>query len=80
MSLLADFAGPSGNGVVASTDFVTSNNASTTNLGAAHFAYNGSTGELYYDSNGGDASAGSRILLAIFDNHAALSATDIHKV
>jgi Ca2+-binding RTX toxin-like protein len=64
----------------AGTDFVTSENASTADLGSAHFAYNASSGELFYDSNGGDASGASRILLAVFDNHAALSATDIHKI
>jgi hypothetical protein len=35
---------------------------------------------LFYDSNGGDASGASRVLLAVFDNHAALAATDIHKI
>jgi hypothetical protein len=76
--LLAGFTGLSGTGAVASTDFVTSDNASTADLGSAHFAYNTSSGELFYDSNGGDGA--SRILLAVFDNHAALAATDIHKV
>jgi len=78
--LLSKFTGLSGKGVVESTDFVTSNNAATANLGAAHFAYNASSGELFYDRNGGDASGASRVLLAVFDNHAALAATDIHKV
>ncbi|HKS87091.1 MAG TPA: hypothetical protein VJR71_16560, partial [Pseudolabrys sp.] len=78
--LLANFAGLSGKGAVASSDFVTSNNAANVNLDAAHFAYNASSGQLFYDSNGGDASGASRILLAVFDNHAALAATDVHKV
>jgi hypothetical protein len=50
------------------------------NMGSAHFAYNESSGQLFYDSNGGDASGASRVLLAVFDNHAALAATDIHKI
>ena len=55
--------------------------AATKTLGASqHFAYNSTTGQLYYDSNGGDTSGATRILLAILDNHAALSATDVHKV
>jgi hypothetical protein len=78
--LLTGFTGLSGTGAVASTDFIASDNASTVDLGAAHFAYNASNGELFYDSNGGDASGASRILLAVFDNHAALAATDIHKI
>jgi VCBS repeat-containing protein len=78
--LLAAFTGLSGTGAVAASDFVTSNNAATANIGSSHFAYNQSTGQLYYDSNGGSASDGSRVLLAVLDNHAALAATDIHKV
>jgi hypothetical protein len=78
--LLSSFTGLSGKGSVASSDFVTSNNASTVDLGKAHFAYNASSGELFYDSNGGDASGASRILLAVLDHHAAISATDIHKI
>jgi hypothetical protein len=77
--LLDGFAGLSGKGAVASSDFVTSNNASAVDLGASHFAYNASNGQLFYDHNGGDASAASRMLLAVLD-HAALAATDIHKV
>src|SRR5262245_17763452 len=77
--LLSGFTGLSGTGAVAGTDFV-ADNASTVDLGAAHFAYNASSGELFYDSNGGDASGASRVLLAVFDNHAALAATDIHKI
>src|SRR5262245_2425925 len=57
--LLSGFTGLSGTGAVAATDFVTSDNASTADLGAAHFAYNASNWELYYDSNGGDASGAS---------------------
>src|SRR5262249_21777104 len=78
--LLSSFTGLSGKGAVASSDFVTSNSASTVDLGKAHFAYNASSGELFYDSNGGDASGASRILLAVLDHHAAISATDIHKI
>ena len=78
--LLANFAGLSGKGTVASSDFVTSDNAATANLGSAHFAYNTSSGELFYDSNGGDASGATRILLVVLDNHLALAATDLHKV
>ena len=78
--LLAGFTGLSGKGAVAGTDFVTSDNAPSIDLGAARFAYNASNGELFYDSNGGDASGASRILLAVFENHAALAATDIHKI
>ena len=78
--LLSSFTGLSGKGAVSSSDFVTSNNASTVDLGKAHFAYNASSGELFYDSNGGDASGASRILLAVLDHHAAISATDIHKI
>src|SRR5581483_3829859 len=54
--LLAGFAGLSGTGAVAGTDFVTSTDAAMADLGAAHFAYNQSNGQLFYDSNGGDAS------------------------
>ena len=55
--------------------------AATATLGASqHFAYNSTTGQLYYDSDGGDTSGATRILLAILDNHAAVTATDIHKV
>ncbi len=78
--LLSSFTGLSGKGSVAASDFVTSNNASTADLGKAHFAYNASSGELFYDSNGGDASGASRILLAVLDSHAAIAATDIHKI
>src|SRR5207248_1609748 len=78
--LLAGFTGLSGKGAAAGTDFVMSSNAATVDLGAAHFAYNASNGQLFYDSNGGDASGASRIVLAVLDNHAALAATDIHKV
>jgi len=78
--LLSSFTGLSGKGSVASSDFVTSNNASTVDMGKAHFAYNAASGELFYDSNGGDASGASRILLAVLDHHAAISATDIHKI
>jgi hypothetical protein len=78
--LLTAFTGLSGKGAVSNTDFVTSTNASTINLGSAHFAYNPSNGQLFYDSNGGDASGGSRIVLAVLDNHAAIAATDIHKI
>jgi Ca2+-binding RTX toxin-like protein len=78
--LLANFAGLSGKGTVAGSDFVAGSNAENMNMGSAHFAYNESSGQLFYDSNGGDASGASRVLLAVFDNHAALAATDIHKI
>jgi len=52
--------------------------ATATLSGSQHFAYDSSTGSLYYDANGG--SDASRVLLAILDNHATLTATDIHKV
>jgi Ca2+-binding RTX toxin-like protein len=58
----------------------TGNDAATHTLAASqHFAYDSSTGTLYYDANGGGADA-SRMVLAILDNHAAIAATDIHKV
>jgi Ca2+-binding RTX toxin-like protein len=57
----------------------TGNDAATHTLGSSqHFAYNSSNGTLYYDSNGGGD--GSRMVLAILDHHAAIAATDIHKV
>ena len=69
-----------GNGSLNETIY-TGNDAATHTLGASqHFAYDQSTGTLYYDTNGGDASSGSRMVLAVLDNHAAIQATDIHKV
>lgn len=57
----------------------TGNDAASHNLSSSqHFAYDQSTGTLYYDSNGG--SDASRVVLAVLDNHAAIQATDIHKV
>jgi hypothetical protein len=47
-------------------------------MGSSHFAYQQSTGQLFYDSDGG--SAANRVLVAVFDNHATVQATDIHKV
>jgi len=43
-----------------------------------HFIYQQATGQLFYDANGGDSA--NRVLLAILDNHAAVTANDIHKV
>lgn len=69
-----------GNGSLNETIY-TGNDAATHTLGSSqHFAYDQSTGTLYYDTNGGDASSGSRMVLAVLDNHAAIQATDIHKV
>jgi Ca2+-binding RTX toxin-like protein len=78
--LSAAFGG--GSGAIASNDLiqVTSvQDPATIDMGSAHFAYQQSTGTLYYDANGGGADA-SRMVLAILDNHAAIAATDIHKV
>ncbi|HEU4660764.1 MAG TPA: hypothetical protein VFS63_08895, partial [Pseudolabrys sp.] len=78
--LLSNFTGLSAKGPIADADFVVDNNADTVNLGGAHFAYNDTTGQLYYDGDGGDA--GQRLLLATIENHGAanLQAGDIHAV
>jgi T1SS-143 domain-containing protein len=68
-----------GSGAISNGDFYAGNDAATVNLGTKHFAYDQSTGSLYYDSNAGAADA-NRILLAVLDNHAALTAADVHKV
>ncbi|EGP07509.1 flagellar hook-length control protein [Bradyrhizobiaceae bacterium SG-6C] len=78
--LAAAFGG--GSGAIVSADLIQitdAQNPSTIDMGSAHFAYQQSTGSLYYDPNGGAADA-NRILLAVLDNHAALTATDVHKV
>jgi Ca2+-binding RTX toxin-like protein len=78
--LSAAFGG--GSGAIASSDLIqvtSAQNPATIDMGSAHFAYQQSTGTLYYDANGGGADA-SRMVLAILDNHAAIAATDIHKV
>lgn len=70
-----------GSGAIASDDLIQvtgAQNPTKINMGNAHFAYQQSTGQLY-DSNGGAADA-NRILLAVFDNHTAIAATDLHKV
>jgi Ca2+-binding RTX toxin-like protein len=74
------FGGSSG--AITSSDLIQvtdAQNPATIDMGSAHFAYQQSTGELFYDANGGGADA-SRMVLAILDNHAAIAATDIHKV
>nr|WP_292610192.1 DUF5801 repeats-in-toxin domain-containing protein [Nitrobacter sp. 62-13] len=71
-----------GSGAIATDDLIQvtgAQNPTTINMGNAHFAYQQSTGQLYYDPNGGAADA-NRILLAVFDNHTAIAATDLHKV
>lgn len=71
-----------GSGAIASDDLIQvtgAQNPTKINMGNAHFAYQQSTGQLYYDANGGAADA-NRILLAVFDNHTAIAATDLHKV
>jgi Ca2+-binding RTX toxin-like protein len=74
------FSGVSWNGNNTLNETIyTGNDAATHTLGASqHFAYDSSTGTLYYDANGGGDA--SRMVLAILDNHAAIAATDIHKV
>ncbi len=68
-----------GDNVLNETIYQGSDAASKTLGASQHFAYDSSSGNLYYDANGGTADA-NRILLAILDNHATLTATDIHKV
>jgi T1SS-143 domain-containing protein len=78
--LLSAFGGGSA-GAIASGDLlqVASNqNAATIGAGSAHFLYQQSTGQLYYDSDGG--SSANRVLLATLDNNAAVTANDIHKI
>jgi Ca2+-binding RTX toxin-like protein len=78
--LSAAFGG--GSGSISSGDLVqvtSAQNPATIDFGTAHFAYQQSTGQLYYDSNAGSADA-NRILLAVLDNHAAVAAADVHKV
>ncbi|BEV43880.1 hypothetical protein CRBSH125_00630 [Afipia carboxidovorans] len=76
-----------GLGAIADTDLVqvgvgmnltATGGSSAVDMGSAHFAYQQSTGQLFYDSDGGGAA--NRVLIAVFDNHAAIEATDIHKV
>jgi Ca2+-binding RTX toxin-like protein len=79
--LLSAFTGLTGTGSVAPADFVQVTNVqdpTTINLGTAHFAYQQSTGQLFYDADGGGSA--NRVLLAVIDNHTAMTASDVHKV
>ena len=69
-SALTTEGSPTGNTLV-STDFASVNNGTgaTASIDSAHIVYDSSTGNLYYDSNGGDG--GSRTLFAVLDNKPA---------
>jgi Ca2+-binding RTX toxin-like protein len=86
IDLLASAFG-GGSGAIANADLVqvgtgldltATSGPAAVNMGSSHFAYQQSTGQLFYDSDGG--SAANRVLVAVFDNHATVQATDIHKV
>jgi len=80
--LLSAFTGLSGGtGAITTGELFGVSNGqdpNTINIGGSHFAYQQSTGQLFYDSDGGDSA--NRVLLAILDNHAAITASDVHKV
>jgi Ca2+-binding RTX toxin-like protein len=86
IDLLASVFG-SGSGAIANADLIqvadgkdltAASGPNAVDMGSSHFAYQQSTGQLFYDSDGG--SAANRVLVAVFDNHATVQATDIHKV
>jgi hypothetical protein len=86
LSAFSALSGPGGGAAVAASDFsiqTSAANAANADIGTAHLSYYQGTsaadpGKLYYDSDGGTSA--NRVLLAILDNHAALTASDIHKV
>jgi Ca2+-binding RTX toxin-like protein len=85
LSSFSALAGPAG-ATVAPNDFsvqASADAAAHADIGTAHLAYYQGTsandpGKLYYDADGGGDA--NRVLIAILDNHAQVTASDIHKV
>ncbi len=85
LSAFSTLSGVAGTSVSASDFSVQTSafNAANEDIGTAHLSYYQGTsaadpGKLYYDSDGGGSA--NRVLLAILDNHAAITANDVHKV
>ncbi|MES2889390.1 MAG: VCBS domain-containing protein, partial [Pseudomonadota bacterium] len=69
-------AGSAGGTTLDSADYAeVGTGGAAANIGSAHIVYDVNTGNLYYDSDGGDSTSG-RTLFAILDNKPALADMD----
>ncbi len=69
-------AGSAGGTTLGAADYAeVATGGATANIGSAHIVYDVNTGNLYYDSDGGDSTSG-RTLFAVLDNKPALADMD----